>query len=83
MAIQLLERLKAEKLRVDHWRDKESTRDAVRLAIRDYLWDDKTGLPIDAFAEDDVEVRAEEVFRHIYRAYPTVPSPYFSAQSMV
>ncbi len=77
VAVQLLERLKAEKLRVDHWRDKEATRDAVRVAIRDYLWDETTGLPVDAFAEQDVEARAEEVFRHIYRAYPTVPSPYF------
>lgn len=83
VAVQLLERLKAEKLQVDHWRDKEATRDAVRVTIRDYLWDEKTGLPVDAFAEVDVEARAEEVFRHIYRAYPTVPSPYFSAQSMV
>ena len=83
VAVQLLERLKAEKLQVDHWRDKESTRDAVRVAIRDFLWDEKTGLPVDAFAEDDVKIRAEEVFRHIYRAYPTVPSPYFSAQSVV
>ena len=82
VALQLLERLKAEILRVDHWRDKEATRDAVRVAIRDYLWDEKTGLPVDTFAEDDVKARAEEVFRHIYRAYPTVPSPYFSAQSM-
>ena len=83
VAVQLLEKLKSEKLRVDHWRDKEATRDAVRLAIRDYLWNDKTGLPIDAFAEDDVEVRAEDVFRHIYRAYPSVPSPYYSAQSVM
>ena len=83
VAVQLLEKLKAEKLQVDHWRDKESTRDAVRVAIRDYLWDEKTGLPLNAFAEDDVATRAEEVFRHIYRAYPTVPSPYFSAQSVV
>ncbi|WP_372522110.1 type I restriction endonuclease subunit R [Sulfuricaulis sp.] len=83
VAVQLLERLKAEILRVDHWRDKEATRDAVRVVIHDYLWDEATGLPVDAFAEDDVEARAEEVFRHIYRAYPTVPSPYFRAQSMV
>jgi type I restriction enzyme R subunit len=83
VAVRLLERLKAEKLRVDHWRDKEATRDAVRLAIRDYLWDEATGLPVDAFAEEDVQTRADEVFRHIYRAYPTVPSPYFGAQSTV
>jgi len=24
-------------------------------------------------------VKAEDVFRHIYRAYPTVPSPYYAA----
>ena len=82
VAVQLLERLKAEILRVDHWRDKETTRDAVRVVIRDYLWDDATGLPVDAFAEVDVDARAENVFRHIYRAYPCVPSPYFSAPPM-
>ena len=79
--MQLLDRLKKEIRQVDHWRDKESTRDAVRLAIRDFLWDETTGLPEDTFAEEDVIARAEEVFRHIYRAYPTVPSPYFASQS--
>ena len=82
VAVQLLERLKAEIIQVDHWRDKEATRDAVRLAIHDYLWDDATGLPEDVFDDEDVELRADGVFRHIYRAYPTVPSPFFSAQSM-
>lgn len=43
---------------------------------------DATGLPEEAFDEDDVEMRAEGVFRHVYRAYPTVPSPYFSAKAM-
>jgi type I restriction enzyme, R subunit len=80
VARQLLSRLKEEKLRVDQWRDKEATRDAVRQAIHDFLWSEDTGLPVDCFAEEDVEVKAEEVFRHVYRAYPTVPSPYFSAQ---
>lgn len=83
VAVQLLEKLKAEIKQVDHWRDKEATRDAVRLAIHDYLWNDATGLPEDVFDDDDVELRTEGVFRHIYRAYPTVPSPFFSAQAMV
>ncbi len=81
VATQLLARLKEEKLRVDQWRDKEATRDAVRQAIHDFLWSEDTGLPVDCFAEKDVKVKAEEVFRHIYRAYPTVPSPYFSAHA--
>ena len=81
VATQLLARLKEEKLRVDQWREKEATRDAVRQAIHDFLWSDDTGLPVECFAEQDVEVKAEDVFRHIYRAYPTVPSPYFSAHA--
>ena len=81
VATQLLARLKEEKLRVDQWRDKEATRDAVRQAIHDFLWSEDTGLPVDCFAEQDVKIKAEDVFRHIYRAYPTVPSPYFSAHA--
>jgi len=77
IAVELLAKLKAEKLRIDHWKDKETTRDAVRLAIRDYLWDDATGLPLDSYTEDDVTEKAEAVFRHVYRVYPTVPSPFY------
>ena len=79
VAVSLLETLKAEKLRVDHWRDKEATRDAVRVTIQDFLWSDKTGLPVDSYTEDDVQVRSDEVFRHVFRAYPTVPSPYYQS----
>ena len=78
VAVELLARLKTEKLRIDHWRDKETTRDAVRVTIRDYLWSDETGLPVDVYTEDDVKEKAEEVFRHVYRAYPTLPSPFYS-----
>ena len=81
VATQLLTRLKEKKLRVDQWREKEATRDAVRQTIHDFLYSDDTGLPMDCFAEKDVEVKTEDVFRHIYRAYPTVPSPYFSAHA--
>ncbi|MBI9082791.1 MAG: type I restriction endonuclease subunit R [Desulfobacterales bacterium] len=78
VAVGLLETLKAEKLRIDQWRDKESTRDAVRVAIKDFLWSDRTGLPVDSYTEDDVQIRTNDVFRHVYRAYPTVPSPYYA-----
>jgi type I restriction enzyme R subunit len=79
VAVELLARLKAEKLRIDHWRDKETTRDAVRVTIRDHLWSDDTGLPVDTYTEEDVNEKAEEVFRHVYRAYPELPSPYYSS----
>ena len=82
VAAELLARLKAEKLRIDHWRDKEATRDAVRVTIHDYLWTDKTGLPVDVYTEDDVNERAEDVFRHVYRAYPTLPSPFYASSTV-
>jgi type I restriction enzyme, R subunit len=79
VAVGLLERLKAEKLKIDHWRDKESTRDAVRITILDFLWDNDTGLPDDVYDEDEVNVKVDDVFVHVFRTYPTVPSPYYAA----
>ena len=74
---ELLRTLKAEKLRVDQWRDKEATRSAVHVAIRDFLYSDATGLPAGAYSDEDVTTTTEAVFAHVYRAYPTVPSPFY------
>lgn len=74
----LLDTLKAEKLKIDHWREKEATRDAVRTAIKDFLWDEDTGLPVDTYDEAEVVRKAEDVFTHVYRVYPTIPSPYYT-----
>ena len=79
VSVGLLDKLKAEKLKVDQWREKESTRDAVRLEIRDYLWSDDTGLPVDYYSELDVNIKSEEVYRHVFRVYPTLPSPYYES----
>ncbi len=79
VAVELLDRLKTETLRADQWREKEATRDAVRVAIHDFLWDDETGLPVDDYSEEDVTEKSEEVFRHVYRAYPALPSPFYAA----
>ena len=73
----LLAQLKREKLTIDHWRDKEATRDAVQLTIHNFLWDDATGLPSPTFTETDVSKKTAAVFAHIYRAYPTLPSPFY------
>ncbi len=80
VAMQLLQTLKTEKLRIDHWTDKEATRDSVRQTIHDFLYDDSTGLPVDKYTEDDVQARAEDVYRHIFRAYPTLPSPFYRTE---
>ncbi len=66
----------AAKLRVNQWRDKEATRDAVRVAIHNFLWSDDTGLP-DDYSKVEVGTKTDDVFRHVFRVYSTVPSPYY------
>ena len=77
VAVKLLKTLKAEKLCASQWRDKQATRDAVRVAIYDFLWDDKIGLPTGDYSEAEVKTKTDDLFRHVFRAYPTVPSPYY------
>ena len=38
-------------------------------------------LPVDSYEETEVRDRAEDVFRHVYRAYPSLPSPYYEDAS--
>ena len=57
---------------------KESTRDGVRIAIRDFLWSETTGLPVGVYSEDEVTIKTEDVFQHVYRVYPRLPSPYYA-----
>jgi type I restriction enzyme, R subunit len=61
-----------------NWQDREPTRDEIRVLITDFLWDEKTGLPVKYYAHAEVDKKAEDVFYHIYRAYPSVPSPYYT-----
>ncbi len=77
VASSLLEILKAEKLNIENWREKEGTRDAVRQSIYDYLYDDKTGLPADSYEIDEISVLTESLFNHVYRVYPRLPSPLY------
>ena len=79
VAVVLLQTLKQEKLKIDHWYDKESTRDGVKTAIYDFLYSDRTGLPVDSYTEDEVTEKTNVVFLHVLQAYKTVPSPYYSA----
>jgi type I restriction enzyme R subunit len=49
-------------------------------AIEKRLWTAAdTGLPVEAYTEEDVNEKAEEVFRHVYRAYPILPSPFYTS----
>ncbi len=77
IAGQLLATLKGEKLKIAQWTEKEATRDAVRSTIFDFLYSDQTGLP-ESYSGPEIEGKVDAVFRHVYYAYPTVPSPVFA-----
>lgn len=77
VAITLLATLKTERLKVTNWQQKESTRDAVKQQIFDFLYDERTGLPVEQYEEDEISHITERVFLHIYRAYPELPSPIY------
>ncbi|MCG8337173.1 MAG: type I restriction endonuclease subunit R [Proteobacteria bacterium] len=77
VSFELLETLKAEKLKIENWREKENTRDAVRQTIYDFLYSEESGLPVDSYEENEITQLTEELFKHIFRAYPTLPSPVY------
>ena len=78
IAQKLLQALKGKLKDLYRWQDKEPTRDEVKVLITDFLWDEKTGLPVKHYSQSEVDKTAKAVFYHIYRAYPTVPSPYYA-----
>ena len=66
---------------MNQWRDKEGTRDAVRATIFDFLYSDKTGLP-ETYTEDEITTKSDDVFQHVFYAYPTVPSPIYEVSNV-
>jgi type I restriction enzyme R subunit len=68
VAKDLLATLKAEKLKIDSWQEKEATRDAVKIEITNFLWDEDTGLPA-SYSVKEIEQKAEAVYFHIFQVY--------------
>ena len=50
--------------RIQNFAAKQATRDEIKIMIKDFLWDDKTGLP-ESFAPEEIDYKTEEVFRHM------------------
>jgi len=77
VATSLLDTLKAQCLAVANWRAKEATRDAVKQQIFDFLYDETTGLPVKEYPDEEIQGLSQYVFQHVYRVYPTLPSPVY------
>ena len=68
VAAELLQKVKQKIAELDHWRDKDETRSAVNLIIRDTLWEQ---LP-ESYDEARINDCRERIYEYIYTRYPAV-----------
>ena len=65
IAKQTLETLKAEKLKVERWRESTQLRAQVKTAIYDtLLW-----LPQEPYSENEVDEKTNVIYQHIFTNY--------------
>ena len=64
VAEELYKTLNTELNRIQNFAAKQSTRDEVKVRIKDFLWDEKTGLPA-SFAPEEVEEKTDLIFKHL------------------
>ena len=67
VAKELLQLVQAEKQKIDNWKEKQVTRDQIKVLIKDFLWDENKGLP-SSYTHEDIEFKTEEVFAHVYNS---------------
>lgn len=63
-----LEKLKAEKLRVERWRESRQ----VTAQIKSLIYDQLLWLPEEVYTDKDVSERSLNVYQHIYTNYPGI-----------
>lgn len=65
VAESLYKTLNQELQRIQDFAAKQSTRDEIKVKIKDFLWDENSGLPA-SFGPEEVDEKAELVFQHIF-----------------
>jgi type I restriction enzyme R subunit len=66
VSVDLLNKLKEEKLKIEKWRESRTISASVKNIINDSL----AYLPIQSYTDDDLTIRAVNVYQHIYMNYP-------------
>ena len=64
VAVGLYEALQVQIGSMQDFSAKQTTRDRIRVTVRDYLWDEKMGLP-ESYELSEVERRTDAVFAHL------------------
>jgi type I restriction enzyme R subunit len=63
-----LHKLSNGKLQIDHWREKATAQAQVKEEIIKHLF---AYLPLGAYDDDEISLKADAVFAHIYTAGPS------------
>ncbi|ALM48941.1 deoxyribonuclease HsdR [Flavobacterium psychrophilum] len=66
VAVEVLARLKAEKLKVDRWRESRQ----IRAQVKTIIYDSLQWLPQETYSDQEVGERTANVYQHIYTNYP-------------
>ena len=66
VAVEVLVRLKAEKLKVDRWRESRQ----IRAQVKTIIYDSLQWLPQETYSDQEVGERTANVYQHIYTNYP-------------
>jgi len=66
VAVETLEKLKEEKLKIERWRESRQISSQVKQMINDYF----LNLPMQVYTDEDVNTKTIAVFQHIYSNYP-------------
>lgn len=64
VATGLYQTLKNQLEQIQDFAARQSTRDKIKIFIKNYLWDEHTGLP-ESFPTDEIEEKADAVFAHV------------------
>ena len=72
VARELLDKLLSGKLRIDHWREKATAQAQVKAEIISHLY---ANLPPGIYESDEIDLKANLVFAHIYTAGMGTPQP--------
>ncbi|MES9983564.1 MAG: type I restriction endonuclease subunit R [Candidatus Thiodiazotropha sp. 6PLUC6] len=60
----LYKTLNVELKRIQDFAAKQSTRDEIKVTIKNFLWDERTGLP-ESFSHNEVEEKTEAIYKHL------------------
>jgi type I restriction enzyme R subunit len=69
IAADLLDAIKAEIAKMDNWTTKDSTQAQIETFIYNYLYDERTGLPLDDYTDEEVQALAADFFRYVHEQY--------------